>query len=36
MEDKTTKIPDEFVNNKSKKSKTKVDDEYTAKLRSEV
>ena len=38
MEDKTTKIPDEFVNNnnKSKKSETKVDDEYTAELRSEV
>ena len=35
MEDETTKIPDEFVNN-NKKSKTKVDDEYTAELRIEV
>ena len=37
MGDETTKIRDEFVNNtKPKKSKAKVDDEYTAELRSEV
>ena len=38
MEDGTTKIPEEFVNNdKPRKGKTKIkDDEYTAELRSEA
>ena len=36
MEDETTKIPEEFVNNVKLKRSKAEDDEYTAELRSEV